>query len=276
VDEKTRRLVDDLIGSIGSVRPDRLNSVRFFIEHEDLFRDIAAILRELPQKDRIEDLLGSHDVTRRYSIALVLRPPGAEQMGARCLSKDPVTTSIIMEVMTRWLAFARERQEVLGSVLSALDQAQRSDLEEYTCLPDTVREISLNIGAYGELQGIIETTMKRVLSRQDTRPAAKRWFWEKVIVQGVELINDHCHDERCAPFCLMIHDEAFAATAAILALLYPDHFTGGPEESAAGIKERYFQIRYPASEEDSFIRNLFSRYLDERTDAAGSSPDRSD
>ncbi len=56
IDEKTKRLVDDLTGS-GGVRLDRLGSIRFFVEQEDLFRDISETLRKLPQKDRIADLL---------------------------------------------------------------------------------------------------------------------------------------------------------------------------------------------------------------------------
>jgi len=274
IDEKTRRLVDDLMGSIGSVRLDKLNSVRFFMEHEDLFSDIAHLLRDLPQKDRVEVLLASTDMTRKYSIALVLRPPGAEQMSVRRLTNDPVTTSIVMDVMTRWLAYARERQKVLGDILSALDRGEGTDLEEYTRLPDTLNDITLNMGAYEELEGIIEDIMNKVLSRQDAKPVAKRWFWEKVIVQGIELINDYCHTEDCAPDCRRTHDEAPHTTAAILALIYPDHFTGSPEETAAQIRERYFQIRHPANDQDAFIKNLFSRYVDEKTETADPSRNR--
>ncbi len=274
IDEKTKRLVDDLTGSSGGVRLDRLGSIRFFVEREDLFRDISEILRRLPQKDRIEDLLASADMTRRYSIALALRPPGAELMGASGPRQDPVTTSIIMDVMTRWLACIRQRREVLGDVLSALDGKEGTDLEEYSGLPETLDDISLNMDTYRELEGIIEDVMNKLLSRQDTKPVAKRWFWEKVIVQGIELINNYCHNEGCPPDCRRIHDEAPDVAAAILRLIYPDRFTGGPEETAAEIMGRYLQIRHPANDEDTFIRNLFSRHIDEDPETTGPSQDR--
>jgi|GEM_PF-2042129 len=263
INEKTKRLVDDLIANIGNIRIDRLNSVRFFIEHEDLFGSITAILGELPQKDRINELLNSADMTRKYSIVLTLRPPGAEQMGDRHLTQDPVTTSIIMDVLTRWLAFARERQQVLEGVLAGLEKTEVTELEQYSCLPDTIRDISLNIGTYGELQAIIEDIMNKLLSWKDLKPTAKRWFWEKVIVQGVELINAYCHGEECPPGCRKTHDLAMETTAGILCLIYPNHFPDSPNVAAARIKERYFEIRYPQNEEDAFIKNLFSRHLDE-------------
>ncbi|MBP7526794.1 MAG: hypothetical protein KA801_02655 [Syntrophorhabdaceae bacterium] len=265
INEKTKRLVDDLIANIGNIRLDRLNSVRFFIEHEDLFESITAILGELPQKDRINDLLNSTDMTRKYSIVLTLRPPGAEQMGDRRLTQDPVTTSIIMDVLTRWLAFARERQEILEGILAGLEEIEVTDLEQYSCLPDTIRDISLNIGTYGDLRGIIEDIMNKLLSWKELKPTAKRWFWEKVIVQGVELINTYCHDGECLPDCPKIHDLALETTAGILCLIYPDHFPDSPDAVAAQIKERYFEIRYPQNEGDAFIRNLFSHHLDEET-----------
>jgi len=265
INEKTKRLVDDFIANIGNIRLDRLNSVRFFIEHEELFGSITGILGGLPQKDRINDLLNSADMTRKYSIVLTLRPPGAEQMSDRRPTQDPVTTSIIMDVLTRWLAFARERQQVLDGILAGLEKTEASDLEQYSCLPDMIRDISLNIGTYGELQAIIEDIMNKLLSRKDLKPTAKRWFWEKVIVQGVELINAYCHDEECLPDCRKIHDLALETTAGILCLIYPDHFPDSTDVVAAQIRERYFEIRYPQNEEDAFIRNLFSRHLDEET-----------
>ncbi len=263
INDKTKRLVDDIIGTIGNVRLDRLNSVRFFIEHEDLFRSITEILAELPQKDRIDGLLGSSDMARKYSIVLTLRPPGAERMSENQPHGDPVTISIIMDVLMRWLVFARERQQALGNILAGLENIEVNDLEQYSCLPDTIGDIALNMAAYAELQMIIEDTMKKTLSRKDTKPVAKRWFWEKVIVQGIELINEFCHDGKCTPNCRKIHDPAIEKTAAILSLLYPDRFHGSTNDIAGQIKARYFEVRYPKTEEDRFIRNLFSRCADE-------------
>jgi len=263
INDKTKRLVDDIIGTIGNVRLDRLNSVRFFIEHEDIFRNITEILAELPQKDRIEGLFSSSDMARKYSIVLTLRPPGAERMGEKQPHSDPVTISITMDVLMRWLVYARERQQALGDILAGLEQIEVSDLEQYSCLPDTMGDISLNMAAYAELQVIIEDTMKKTLSRKDLKPVAKRWFWEKVIVQGIELLNDFCHHVQCPPDCRKIHDPAIEKTAAILSLLYPDHFHGSADDVAGQIKARYFEVRYPKTEEDRFIRNLFSHSVDE-------------
>lgn len=263
INDKTKMLVDDIIGTIGNVRLDRLNSVRFFIEHEDVFRSITEILGELPQKDRIDSLLGSSDMARKYSIVLTLRPPGAERMSERQPHGDPVTVSIVMDVLMRWLVYARERQQALGDILAGLEQTAVNDLEQYSCLPDTMGDISLNMAAYAELQVIIEDTMKKTLSRKDPKPVAKRWFWEKVIVQGIELINDFCHDAKCQPDCRKIHDLAIEKTAAILSLLYPDRFHGSTDDIAGQIKARYFEVRHPKTEEDRFIRNLFSRCVDE-------------
>lgn len=273
IDEKTKRLVDDLTGSSG-VRLDRLGSIRFFVEQENLFRDISEILRKLPQKDRIADLLASADMTRRYVIALALRPPGAELMGANSPRHDPVTTSIIMDVMARWLTCARQRRKVLCDILSELDAREGTGLEEYSRLPETLNDISLNVDTYRELEGIIEDVMNKLLPRQEAKPVAKRWFWEKVIVQGIELINDYCHGEACPPDCRHIHEEACDAAAAILGLIYPDRFPGSLEETVAEIMERYLQIRHPANNEDAFIRNLFSRYLDEEPETVDPSQDR--
>jgi hypothetical protein len=178
-----------------------------------------------------------------------------------------------MDVMTRWLTRARQRQEVLGGILSVLDAKEGTDLEEYSRLPETLRDISLNMDTYRELEGIIEDVMNKLLSRQEAKPVAKRWFWEKVIVQGIELINDYCHGEACPPDCRRIHGEAPEAAAAILRLIYPDRFTAGPEETAAEIMGRYLEIRHPANDEDAFIRNLFSRYLDEDPETVGPSQD---
>lgn len=263
VNERTRRLVDDIIGTVGNVRLDRLNSVRFFIEHDDVFRSITEILRELPQKERIDSLLGNDDATRKYSIVLTLRPPGAERMSERQPHSDPVATSIIMDVLMRWLTYARERQKALGDILAGLERVEASDLEQYSCLPDTIGDVCRNMATYAELQQIIENTMKKTLSAKDCKPAPKRWFWEKVIVQGIELINDFCHDAKCPSDCRKIHDQAIEKTAAILILLYPDHFRGSADNVAGQIKARYFEVRYPANEEDRFIRNLFSRYVDD-------------
>ncbi|HOD74880.1 MAG TPA: hypothetical protein PKJ17_02560, partial [Syntrophorhabdaceae bacterium] len=168
----------------------------------------------------------------------------------------------------------RQRQEVLGRVLSVLDAKEGTDLEEYSRLPETLKDIALNMDTYRELEGIIEDVMNKLLSRQEAKPVAKRWFWEKVIVQGIELINDFCHGEACPPDCRRIHSEAPEAAAAILRLIYPDRFTAGPEETAAEIMGRYLQIRHPANDEDAFIRSLFSRYLEEDPETVGPSQDR--
>lgn len=264
LNDKTKKLVDDLINNIGNVRLDKLNSIRFFIEHEDIFDNITDVLQGLPQKDRINAVLGSSDMSRKYSIALTFRPPGAERMAGKQLENDPVTVSVIMDVFMRWLDFIRQREQSLAGILRELEKIEINAIEQYSCLPDTIRDITLNLKTYGELRVILEDTMNKTLSQNDMKPSAKRWFWEKVIVQGVELLNDFCHDERCpSQGCTKVHDLAITKTAEILAILYPHRYNCAPDLIASEIKEFYFRIRYPRKGEDSFIRNLFSRYADE-------------
>ncbi len=56
-------------------------------------------------------------------------------MGAGSPRHDPVTTSIIMDVMTRWLTRACQSQEVLGRVLSVLDAKEGTDSRSTRAFP---------------------------------------------------------------------------------------------------------------------------------------------
>jgi hypothetical protein len=265
IDNKTKKLIDDLINNMGKIKIDKLNSVRFFCENEALFYDIIDCLQDVPQSEKINAMFLSDDISKKYLIPFTLRPPGYEQMFQGQIEADPVTMSIIMEVLTRWLNFAKEREKTLPRLLDELEKIEEIEFEEYASLPEMKAEVKENIEAYKELVTILEETISKTISQPEMKPTLKRYFWEKVIVQGIELINDFCHNDQCIENnCTKIHDLAIKKTAELLKIIYPDHFDGSIENIKNEVMARYFEIRRPQTETDSFIGHLFSRYSENR------------
>ena len=259
--DKTKKLIDDLINDMGKIKIDKLNSVRFFCENEDIFNKIIDCLQDVPQSDKINAMFLSNDMSKKYLIPFTLRPPGSERMFQRQTEADPITMSIIMEVLTRWLHFARARETALPRLLDELEKIGENAFEQYTSLSETTAEVKENIEAYKELVTILEETINKTISQPEMKPTLKRYFWEKVIVQGIELINDFCHDDQCIENnCTRIHDLAIRKTAEFLKIIYPDHFDKSIENIKSEVMARYFEIRRPQTETDSFIGCLFSRY----------------
>ena len=265
LDDKTKRLIDDLIKSIGKVKIDKLKAIKFFSGKTDLFHQIIECLRDVPQNDKLLALFESDDMGKRYLLPLTLRPHGAEGALQKEPEADPVTTSIIMEVLSRWLDFARGKKATLSILVEELEKIKENEFEHYTALPAIISEMKEHTLAYTELVVILEDTVNKTIAHPEMKPTFKRYFWEKVIVQSIELINDFCHVEACAKHdCLIIHDLTINKTAELLKIIYPEHFTEDIAHVASQIKTRYLEIRYGKTEADTFIRQLYSRYSEDR------------
>jgi len=261
--DNARRLVDDLINSIGEAKIDKLNAVRFFCENDALFNLIIDSLQDLPQSGKLNGMFLSNDMNRKYLIPLTLRPPGAEQISQGPAEIDPVTISIMMEVFTRWLDFAKAREKALGGLVEEFGKVDNTGFEQYAGLPAIATEMKENIEMYRELAALLEETIGKVITKPEAKPALKRYFWEKVIVQGVEVINDFCHNDVCVTNrCAKVHNLAIEKTAELLKIIYPEQFIGSIQETTSRIMARYFEIRLPQTEADNFIRRLFSRYAE--------------